>query len=36
MRRRLILPAVAIALVLILVLTGFGIWAGRLEAADGA
>src|SRR5262249_17030567 len=30
LRRRLILPAVAIALVLILVLTGLGIWAGRL------
>jgi PAS domain S-box-containing protein len=30
LRRRLILPAAAIALVLILVLTGLGIWAGRV------
>src|SRR5215469_14547066 len=30
LRRRLILPAVAIALVLLLVLTGLGIWAGRV------
>ncbi|HKF62891.1 MAG TPA: cache domain-containing protein, partial [Dongiaceae bacterium] len=30
LRRRLILPAVAVALVLLLVLTGLGIWAGRL------